>query len=136
MNNNNNNNNNSGSSKDRKSVRKGGGNNNGGRDTNTEKPSTPGRKEKQQQNGSNGADGKIELRALLANNKNSEFCAPRSFDWNETNVNRIGTSSIDTTCTVWDIEESADTQLIYTTKKHDIAWGGPDVSRPPPPMVQ
>ena len=128
--NNNNNNNNSGSSKDRKSVRKGGGNNNGGRDTNTEKPSTSGQKEKQQQNGSNGADGKIELRALLANNKNSEFCAPlTSFDWNETNVNRIGTSSIDTTCTVWDIErECVDTQLIAHDKEvHDIAWGGPDV---------
>ena len=73
---------------------------------------------------------KIELRALLANNKNSEFCAPlTSFDWNETNLNRVGTSSIDTTCTVWDIErECVDTQLIAHDKEvHDIAWGGPDV---------
>ncbi len=38
-------------------------------------------------------------------NKNSEFCAPlTSFDWNETDLNRLGTSSIDTTCTIWDIE--------------------------------
>lgn len=40
-----------------------------------------------------------------AQNKNSEFCAPlTSFDWNETDLNRLGTSSIDTTCTIWDIE--------------------------------
>ena len=38
-------------------------------------------------------------------NKNSEFSAPlTSFDWNETDLNRLGTSSIDTTCTIWDIE--------------------------------
>ena len=38
-------------------------------------------------------------------NKNSEFCAPlTSFDWNETDPKRLGTSSIDTTCTIWDIE--------------------------------
>jgi hypothetical protein len=42
-----------------------------------------------------------------AQNKNSEFCAPlTSFDWNETDLNRLGTSSIDTTCTIWDIEVS------------------------------
>ena len=40
-------------------------------------------------------------------NKNSEFSAPlTSFDWNETDLNRLGTSSIDTTCTIWDIEVS------------------------------
>ena len=40
-------------------------------------------------------------------NKNSEFCAPlTSFDWNETDPKRLGTSSIDTTCTIWDIEVS------------------------------
>lgn len=37
-------------------------------------------------------------------NKNTEFCAPlTSFDWNEADPNLIGTSSIDTTCTIWDI---------------------------------
>ena len=42
---------------------------------------------------------------LLLQNKNSEFCAPlTSFDWNETDPKRLGTSSIDTTCTIWDIE--------------------------------
>ncbi|KAI3409154.1 WD_REPEATS_REGION domain-containing protein [Psidium guajava] len=39
---------------------------------------------------------------------------------------RIGTSSIDTTCTIWDIErETVDTQLIAHDKEvYDIAWGG------------
>lgn len=42
---------------------------------------------------------------VLVQNKNSEFCAPlTSFDWNETDPKRLGTSSIDTTCTIWDIE--------------------------------
>ncbi|KAM0063952.1 putative transcription factor WD40-like family [Helianthus debilis subsp. tardiflorus] len=38
----------------------------------------------------------------------------------------IGTSSIDTTCTIWDIErEMVDTQLIAHDKEvYDIAWGG------------
>lgn len=38
-------------------------------------------------------------------NKNSEFCAPlTSFDWNETDPSIVGTSSIDTTCTIWNVE--------------------------------
>ena len=38
-------------------------------------------------------------------NRNSEFCAPlTSFDWNETDPNIVGTSSIDTTCTIWGLE--------------------------------
>lgn len=37
-------------------------------------------------------------------NKSSEYCAPlTSFDWNENNPELIGTSSIDTTCTIWNI---------------------------------
>lgn len=37
-------------------------------------------------------------------NKSSEFCAPlTSFDWNEKYPNIIGTASIDTTCTIWDV---------------------------------
>jgi WD repeat-containing protein 68 len=72
----------------------------------------------------------VELKSLLNNNKNSEFCAPlTSFDWNETNLQRVGTSSLDTTCTIWDIEkEVVDTQLIAHDKEvYDIAWGGPEV---------
>jgi hypothetical protein len=41
----------------------------------------------------------------LFQNKNSDFCAPlTSFDWNEVDPNLIGTSSIDTTCTIWGLE--------------------------------
>jgi len=71
-------------------------------------------------------NGEVNLKCLLNNNKNSEFCAPlTSFDWNMTNPNIIGTSSIDTTCTIWDIErpQSALTQLIAHDKEvYDIAF--------------
>ncbi|GFY83225.1 transducin/WD40 repeat-like superfamily protein [Actinidia rufa] len=66
-------------------------------------------------------------KSLLNNNRTSEFCGPlTSFDWNEAEPKRIGTSSIDTTCTIWDIErETVDTQLIAHDKEvYDIAWGG------------
>ncbi|KAH0969634.1 hypothetical protein GBA52_028560 [Prunus armeniaca] len=69
----------------------------------------------------------VELKSLLNGNKSSEFCGPlTSFDWNEAEPKRIGTSSIDTTCTIWDIErEAVDTQLIAHDKEvYDIAWGG------------
>ena len=40
----------------------------------------------------------VQLKSLLNNNKNSEFCAPlTSFDWNDANPARVGTSSLDTT---------------------------------------
>ncbi|KAJ3680283.1 hypothetical protein LUZ60_016561 [Juncus effusus] len=71
-------------------------------------------------------EGKTELRSVLNNSKSSEFCAPlTSFDWNESEPRRIGTSSIDTTCTIWDIERGAvETQLIAHDKEvYDIAWG-------------
>lgn len=71
--------------------------------------------------------GGVEMRSLLNNNRNSEFCGPlTSFDWNKAEPKRIGTSSIDTTCTIWDIErETVDTQLIAHDKEvYDIAWGG------------
>ena len=64
-------------------------------------------------------DNKVELKAMLNNKQNSEYCAPlTSFDWNENDTNRIGTCSIDTTCTIWDIEkEVVDTQLIAHDKE-------------------
>jgi len=72
-----------------------------------------------------GSDGAVSMESLLNNNKNSEFCAPlTSFDWNETDPKIIGTSSIDTTCTIWDIETcQAKTQLIAHDKEvYDIAF--------------
>lgn len=52
--------------------------------------------------------------ALLNNNRhNNEYCAPlTSFDWNEIDPTILGTSSIDTTCTIWNIETG---QSIGTT---------------------
>ncbi|KAL6005809.1 Rhombotin-1 [Asimina triloba] len=63
---------------------------------------------------------------VLNNSKSSEFCAPlTSFDWNESDPRLIGTSSIDTTCTIWDVETRVvETQLIAHDKEvYDIAWG-------------
>lgn len=64
-------------------------------------------------------------RCLLNNNKQSEFCAPlTSLDWNELDPNLVGVSSIDTTCTVWDIEaQKSKTQLIAHDKEvYDFAF--------------
>lgn len=68
----------------------------------------------------------IEPLSVLNNSKSSEFCAPlTSFDWNDVDPRRLGTSSIDTTCTIWDIEKCVvETQLIAHDKEvYDIAWG-------------
>uniref|UniRef100_A0A8C8EPD3 DDB1-and CUL4-associated factor 7 n=1 Tax=Oncorhynchus tshawytscha TaxID=74940 RepID=A0A8C8EPD3_ONCTS len=85
------------------------------------------------------------LECLLNNNKNSDFCAPlTSFDWNEVDPNLLGTSSIDTTCTIWGLETGqvlgrvnlvsghVKTQLIAHDKEvYDIAFsragGGRDM---------
>jgi DDB1- and CUL4-associated factor 7 len=72
----------------------------------------------------------VKLRCELNGNSNSDFCGPlTSFDWNDADPRRIGTSSIDTTCTIWDVErEAVDTQLIAHDKEvYDIAWGGAGV---------
>lgn len=51
--------------------------------------------------------------------KQSEFSAPlTSFDWNIDDPNIIGTCSIDTTCTIWDVERGiVKTQLIAHEKE-------------------
>lgn len=78
-------------------------------------------------NTSNTKDMKHDIRmiSLLNNNKNSEFCAPlTSFDWSESDPTMLGTSSIDTTCTIWNIETGqAQTQIIAHDKEvYDIAF--------------
>ncbi|EGR30663.1 WD repeat protein [Ichthyophthirius multifiliis] len=55
----------------------------------------------------------------------NEFSAPlTSFDWNLESLNLIGTASIDTTCTIWDIEkQTVFTQLIAHDKEvYDISF--------------
>lgn len=68
---------------------------------------------------------------LLNNNKTSEYCAPlTSFDWNEADPHILGTSSIDTTCTIWDVEtQTTRTQLIaHDREVFDLAFArGKDV---------
>lgn len=67
----------------------------------------------------------VKQKCTLNNSKNTEFCAPlTSFDWNRTDPNIIGTSSIDTTCTIWDLEvQTARTQLIAHDKEvFDMAF--------------
>jgi len=67
----------------------------------------------------------VQTTALLNNTKNSEFCAPlTSFDWNEVDPTILGTSSIDTTCTIWNVETcQVKTQLIAHDKEvYDIAF--------------
>ncbi|ORY93763.1 WD40-repeat-containing domain protein [Syncephalastrum racemosum] len=68
----------------------------------------------------------------LANTKQTDFCAPlTSFDWNETDPSLVVTSSIDTTCTVWNVETNqAKTQLIaHDSDVYDVAFmhGSPDI---------
>lgn len=65
-------------------------------------------------------------RSVLNNSKSTDYCSPlTSFDWNNAEPRLVGTSSIDTTCTVWDVERGVvETQLIAHDKEvYDIAWG-------------
>lgn len=69
--------------------------------------------------------GQPRLHALFNNNKSSPYCAPlTSFDWSEQDPSIIGTSSIDTTCTIWNVETcQAKTQLIAHDKEvYDIVF--------------
>ena len=68
---------------------------------------------------------------LLDSNRSGEGCAPlTSFDWNEIDPTMIGTCSIDTTCTIWNIETGQTTrQLIaHDQDVYDISFArGKDV---------
>jgi WD repeat-containing protein 68 len=62
---------------------------------------------------------------LTLHNKKSKYCAPlTSFDWNKENNSILGTASIDTTCTIWDLNKNTiRTQLIAHDKEvFDIAF--------------
>lgn len=78
-----------------------------------------------------GGKTEVRMKQLLNNNKQSEYCAPlTSFDWNTDDPNLIGTSSIDTTCTIWDMNAmAAKTQLIAHDKEvYDLAFArGKDI---------
>ena len=47
-------------------------------------------------------------------NKSSEYCAPvTSFDWNETDIDILGTLSIDTICTIWELQVKWSLYTVY-----------------------
>lgn len=51
---------------------------------------------------------------MIKQNTNSEFCSPlTSFDWCDYDYNLIGTASIDTTCTIWDLNVYILYSIIY-----------------------
>ncbi len=63
--------------------------------------------------------------ACALNNKKSKYSSPlTSFDWNSKNPSILGTASIDTTCTIWDLNKlNIRTQLIAHDKEvFDIAF--------------
>lgn len=68
---------------------------------------------------------KLSPLALLSNSKSPEHTAPiTSLDWNVVQPSLIITSSIDTTCTIWDIPTlTAKTQLIAHDKEvYDVRF--------------
>ncbi|KAI9703409.1 MAG: hypothetical protein M1820_005881 [Bogoriella megaspora] len=70
-------------------------------------------------NNRDSAPQKLQPLALLSNSKSPEHTAPlTSLDWNTLSPKLIITSSIDTTCTIWDIPTlTAKTQLIAHDKE-------------------
>jgi len=70
-------------------------------------------------------DSGAKSRAVLNNNKSEDICSPlTAFDWNERDLNLVGTASIDTTCTIWDIQAGMPkTQLIaHDSEVFDIVF--------------
>ncbi|QRV96767.1 WD repeat-containing protein [Ceratobasidium sp. AG-Ba] len=76
--------------------------------------------------GTAGLGGKLSQKIALSSSKNPNPTTPplTSFAWNTISPSLIVTSSIDTTCTVWDISSStAVTQLIaHDREVYDVAW--------------
>ena len=64
-------------------------------------------------------------------NKNTDYCAPlTSFDWNEVDPKRLGTASIDTTCTIWDIEVRAAGSAAHGQACSCSSWPAPCTLEP------
>lgn len=72
-----------------------------------------------------GANNQIRLDCLLNANKTSEFCSPlTSCDWNETDLSMVGVSSIDSTCTIWDVKTMQSKTLViaHDREAYDFAF--------------
>ncbi|CAG7853980.1 SubName: Full=Related to human and petunia an11 protein {ECO:0000313/EMBL:CCA67184.1} [Serendipita indica DSM 11827] len=71
--------------------------------------------------------GRLQQRVILTGSKgqnNAQMAPLTSFAWNTIDPQRIVTASIDTTCTVWNINtQTAVTQLIaHDREVYDVAW--------------
>lgn len=77
-------------------------------------------------------EGQLKLVAKLANTRtqqgHSGLPPLTSFDWSSVSPHKLGTSSVDTTCTIWNIEtQKIETQLIAHDKAvYDIAFSQSD----------
>ncbi|DBA02408.1 TPA: hypothetical protein N0F65_007227 [Lagenidium giganteum] len=71
-------------------------------------------------------DSGIERKETIFSERHKNQCAPlTSFDWNSADPNIIGTSSIDTTCTIWDLNspQAPKQQIIaHDDEVYDIAF--------------
>jgi len=70
-------------------------------------------------------DNNVKLIAKLSDMRSQGHLPPlTSFDWSAVNNHRIGTCSVDTTCTIWNLEKQRmEIQLIaHDTAVHDIAF--------------
>lgn len=88
----------------------------------SETPATPGNNITRR---TDPATAKLTPLALLSNSKTPDHTAPlTSLDWNTVSPSLIITSSIDTTCTIWDIPSlTAKTQLIAHDKEvYDVRF--------------
>ena len=55
--------------------------------------------------------------------RHAEYCSPlTSFDWNETDPNLMITCSIDTTCTVWDVEKQTTRTQVCKPTLHYVSY--------------
>mmetsp|Transcript_32204 Transcript_32204/g.68518 ORF Transcript_32204/g.68518 Transcript_32204/m.68518 type:complete len:348 (+) Transcript_32204:143-1186(+) len=78
-------------------------------------------------------EGQVKLAAKLANPRTQQGQSGHlppltSFDWSNVSPHKIGTSSVDTTCTIWNLEkQKIETQLIAHDKAvYDIAFAQVD----------
>ena len=71
-------------------------------------------------------ESKLKLLSSLYNKKSKFFGPLTSFDWNKQNDSILGTASLDTTCTIWDLNKSTiKTQLIaHDSQVYDISFSG------------
>lgn len=78
-------------------------------------------------------DGQVKLVTKLANTRNQKGTSGHappltSFDWSSLSHHKLGASSVDTTCTIWNLEkQKVETQLIAHDKAvYDIAFSQVD----------